>query len=206
VTEKPRHPFPFPRRPRRARPLLLLAGACLLLLPDPGLFARPEHPPKTSQSYGSGKVLKPEFNDLVHHADIIATGKVTEVGSIPHAGPSMKRPSSRKYTYWESSYALLRVEETIKGKAPGSTVKVAFHSDLEGDKTNYQAGKKYIVFLTNPAKYPDAYTTSHFHYGEYKINEQGKAERVADDSEISKPAEVVIENIRKAMGPPGKGR
>ena len=35
---------------------------------------------------------------------------------------------------------------------------------------------------------------------------QGKAERVADSSEISKPAGTVIDNIRKAMGPPGKGR
>jgi hypothetical protein len=166
----------------------------------------PEHPPKISQAYGSGKVLKPEFNDLVRHADLIVVGKITKIGDISHPGPSKNRPSSKKYTYWESNYALLQVEETIKGKPPKSEVKVAFHSDLEEDKTNYQAGKKYIAFLTHPAKYPDSYTTTHFHYGEYKINDQGKAERVGDFSEISKPSGEVIENIRKAMGPQGNGR
>ena len=133
-------------------------------------------------------------------------GKVVQIGGIPHAGPSKKRPSSKKYTYWEDSFAILAVEETLKGKVSGARVKVAYHSDLEGDKTRYQAGKKYIAFLTKPTKYPDAYTTAHFHFGEYLINDQGKAERVADTSEISKPAEVVIERIRKALPPPGKGK
>ncbi len=169
--------------------------------------AKPERPPRTSSStYGSGKVLKPQFEDLVRRADIILVGKVIQIGGIPHAGPSKRRPASRKYTYWEDSYALLEVEEILKGKAQKSTVKVAFHSDLEGDLTRYQAGKRYIAFLLKPSKYPDAYTTAHFHYGQYRINNEGKAERVADPSEISKPVGTVIENIRKAMGPPGKGR
>lgn len=172
----------------------------------PPLVARPESPSRTSPTYGSGNVLKPKFEDLVARADLILVGKVTQIGGIPHAGPSKQRPASRKYTYWEDSYALLQVEEIIKGKAPRPTVKVAFHSDLEGDRTRYQAGKKYIVFLLKPSKYPDAYTTAHFHYGQYRINDAGKAERVADSSEISKPAGTVIDNIRKAMGPPGKGR
>ena len=170
------------------------------------LAAKPESPPRSSPFYGSGKVLKPKFEDLVRRADLIVVGKVIQIGGIAHAGPSKHRPGSRKYTYWEDSYALLRVEEIVKGKAEKSTVKVAFHSDLEGDRTSYQAGKKYIVFLLKPSKYPDAYTTAHFHYGQYRINDEGKAEKVADPSEISKPAGTVIDNIRKAMGPPGKGR
>lgn len=195
------------RRPR-PRAVLLLVLASLLLAPTGGrLTARPEKPPKSSQSYGSGKVFKPEFKDLVRHADLIVVGRVVQIGGIPHAGPSRNRASSKKYTYWEDSFAMLEVEETLKGKkVKGARVKVAYHSDLEGDKTRYQAGKKYIAFLTRPTKYPDAYTTAHFHYGEYLINDQGKAERVADSSEISKPAEVVIENIRKALPPPGKGK
>lgn len=194
------------RRPRpRGAALLVLAS--LLLAPAGGrLAARPERPPKSTQSYGSGKVFKPEFNDLVRHADVIVVGKVVQIGGIPHAGPSKNRASSKKYTYWEDSFAMLEVEETLKGKIKGARVKVAYHSDLEGDKTRYQSGKKYIAFLTRPSKYPDAYTTAHFHFGEYLINERGKAERVADSSEISKPAEVVIENVRKALAPHGKDK
>jgi hypothetical protein len=199
--------FAVPLAGPRSRRAALIALACLLLSPAGGGPAgMPEHPPKSSQAYGSGKILKPEFDDLVKHADLIVLGKITQIGAISHPGPSKSRPASRKYTYWESSFALLNVEETIKGKAPKSTLKVAFHSDLEDDKTNYQTGKKYIAFLSIPTKYPDSYTTTHFHYGEYKINDQGKAERVGDFSEISKPAEVLIENIRKSLGPPGKGR
>ncbi len=193
------------RSARRGAVLCFLASLVLAATPG-GTAVASERPPKASQAYGSGKVLKPDFDQLVRDANLIVLGKVTQIGGISHPGPSKNRPSSRKYTYWEVSYALIQVEETIKGKAPHSQLKVAFHSDLEGDKTNYQAGKKYIAFLLNPGKYPDAYTTAHFHFGEYRINEEGKAERVADPSEISKPTEVVIENIHKAMGPPGKGR
>lgn len=201
----------FPSSRLSLRPLsrsaALLALAALIGAASGGpAGSAPEQPPKAAQSVGSGTVLKPKFEDLVRHADLIVTAKVIEIGGIPHPGPSKQRPSSKKYTYWEDSYAVLQVEETIKGAAGKSTVKVAFHSDLEGDRTNYQAGKKYIAFLLKPTKYPGIYTTAHFHYGEYRINDQGKAERVADTSEISKPADVVIENIRKAMGLPGKGR
>ena len=202
-------PFPSPRipvRPRRRRAALVALIALLWAAPGGPAGSAPEQPPKSAQSVGSGMVLKPKFEDLVRHADLIVTGKVIEIGGIPHPGPSKQRPSSRKYTYWEDSYAVLQVEETIKGRAGKPTLKVAFHSDLEGDRTDYQAGKKYIAFLLKPSKYPGIYTTAHFHYGEYRINDQGKAERVADPSEISKPAAVVIENIRKAMGQPGKGR
>jgi hypothetical protein len=166
----------------------------------------PEHPPKTNQAYGSGKVLKPEFDDLVRHADLIVTGKVIKIGSISHPGPSKNRPSSKRYTYWESSYAILEVESTIKGKTPKAALKVAFHSDLEEDKTNYRVGTKYIAFLSRPSKYPDAYTTTHFHYGEYTIDDQGRALRMADTADISKPSTVVIERIHKAMGSQGKSR
>ena len=201
--------LPSPRSAARplSRGTALLALAVLLHAASVGpAGSAPEQPPKSAQSYGSGNVLKPKFEDLVRRADLIVTGKVIEIGGIPHPGPSKQRPSSRKYTYWEDRYAVLQVEETIKGRAGKPTLKVAFHSDLEGDRTDYQAGKKYIAFLLKPSKYPGIYTTAHFHYGEYRINDQGKAERVADTSEISKPADVVIENIRKAMGPPGKGR
>jgi hypothetical protein len=199
---QPRAPLP----PRRRIAAALAALALILSAPAGVLEGRPEHPPKAFQAYGSGKVLKPEFNDLVRHADLIVVAKVVQIGGIAHPGPSRKRPSTRKYTYWERSYAMLRVEQVVKGKTSRSTLKVAFGSDLEGDKTSYQAGKRYIVFLTRPSKYPDAFTTTHFHYGEYRINDQGNAERVGDSSEISKPPDVVLENIRKAMGPPGKSR
>ena len=184
------------------------------LLPVLGLLALfagpaaavPERVPRASQSYGEGKILKPDFPDLVKRADLILLGRVIRIGGIPHPGPSKGRPRSRRFTFWEDSFAVLEIEQTVKGKAPGATVKVAFHSDLEGDKTNYQAGKRYVAFLLKPNKYPDAYTTAHFHYGEFRINEQGKAERVADPSEMSKPTAVILENIHKAMGPSGKKR
>jgi len=191
------------------RPRSVAIGVLVALLGSAAgapLPAKPETPPRSSTTYGSGKVLKPKFEDLVRRADLIVLGKVIQIGGIAHPGPSKNRPASRKFTYWEDSYALLQVEEIIKGKAKKSTIKVAYHSDLEGDLTRYQAGKKYIVFLSRPSKYPDAYTTAYFHYGQYKINDEGKAEKVADPSEISKPVGTVIDNIRKAMGPPGKGR
>jgi len=122
------------------------------------------------------------------------------ISPIPHAGPSRKQPKSRRYTYWESSYAILQIEETLKGRARSDKVKIAYKSDLEGDFTQYQAGKFYVVFLLNPKKFPDAYTTAAYHYGEYRINDQGKAERVHDVSEISKPVAVLIDSIRRALG------
>jgi len=195
--------LPSRRRPYEATAAALL-GLSLFIVPAGGSVLAAGRPPKPAQSYGAGKVFKPEFKDLVRHADLIVVGRVSQIGGIPHPGPSRKRPGSRKYAYWEDSYALLHIEQVVKGKAPGGTVRVAFHSDLEGDKTNYQAGKKYIAFLLRPTKYPDSYTTAHFHYGQYRINDQGKAERVADPSEISKPSSTVIESVRKAMGPPGK--
>ena len=76
---------------------------------------------------------------------------------------------------------------------------------MEGDLTNYQAGKFYVVFLLNPKKFAEAYTTAAFHYGEYRINDQGKAERVNDPSEISKPVPVLIETIRKSLEKPKSG-
>ena len=84
----------------------------------------------------------------------------------------------------------------------GSRVKIAWKSDLEGDFTHYQAGKSYIVFLLSPKKFPDAYTTAAYHYGEYRINDQGRAERVHDPSEMSKPVPVLLDNIRKVLGKP----
>ena len=39
-----------------------------------------------------------------------------------------------------------------------------------------------------------------YSFGEYRINDQGKAERVNDPSEISKPVPVLVDNIHKAMG------
>lgn len=156
-------------------------------------------------SYGAGKVAKPEFKDLVRRADLIVMGKIVEIGPIAHSGPSGKRPKSKQYTYWESSFAVIRIEETIKGKANGAKVKIAYKSDLEGDFTSYQAGKSYVVFLTNPKKFPDAYTTTAFHYGEYRINDKGRAERVHDVSEMSKPLPVLYDNIRKAMGKSAAG-
>ncbi|MCI0657755.1 MAG: hypothetical protein L0170_11880 [Acidobacteria bacterium] len=154
-------------------------------------------------SYGAGKVAKPEFKDLVRRADLIVMGKVVEIGPIAHSGPSRKRPKSKQYTYWESSFAVIRIEQTLKGKANGAKVKIAYKSDLEGDFTSYQAGKSYVVFLSNPRKFPDAYTTTAFHYGEYRINDKGRAERVHDASEMSKPLPVLYDNIRKALGKPG---
>jgi hypothetical protein len=161
-----------------------------------------EQVPRGAISYGAGKVAKPEFNDLVHRADLIVLGKIVEIGPISHPGPSGKQPKSKQYTYWESSFAVIQVEKTLKGKAGGSKVKIAYKSDLEGDFTNYQAGKSYVVFLTNPKKFPDAYTTTSFHYGEFRINDQGRAERVHDTAEISKPLPVLEDNIRKALGKP----
>jgi hypothetical protein len=162
----------------------------------------PEHPPRGSIGYGAGKVTKPEFKDLVAGADLIVMGRIVQVGGISHTGPSGKQPRSKKYTYWESSYAVLQIEDTLKGKAPGAKVKIAYKSDLEGDLTHYQSGKSYVVFLMNPKKFPDAYTTAAYHFGEYRINDQGKAERVNDPSEISKPVPQLVENIRKALGKP----
>lgn len=162
--------------------------------------------PPGSQGYGSGKVLKPDFDELVRHSHLIVLGKVIRVGKIDHPGPVKGRSASRKYAYWEDRFAILEIEKTIKGNASRRTIRIAFHSDLEGDKTDYQSGRQYLTFLIRPTKYPDAYTTAHFHYGEYRINDQGKAERVADPSEISKPPGQIIENIRKAMNPPGKRR
>lgn len=160
----------------------------------------------SSQGWGEGNVFKPKFEDLVRHADLILLGRVIQVGRIKQPGPSKSRPRSKRYAFWEDSFAVLRLEETLKGRAPRDTVKIAYHSDLEGDRTSYQAGKRYLVFLVNPLKYPDSYTTAHFHFGEYKINDQGKAERVADSSEMSKPIAVVVENVRKALGRPGRSR
>ena len=165
-----------------------------------------EKAPRGAMSYGAGKVAKPEFKDLVRQADLIVRGRVVQVGGIPHSGPSKKQPRSKRYTYWESSYAVLEIEETLKGKkARGGRVKIAYKSDLEGDLTHYQAGKSYVVFLLNPKKFPDAYTTAAYHFGEFRINDQGRAERVNDASEISKPVPVLIENIRKALGKPATG-
>ncbi len=164
--------------------------------------AAPEQVPRGGMSYGAGKVAKPEFKDLVRRADVILRGKVIQIGGIPHPGPSKQRPKSKRYTYWEDSYAILQVEDTIKGKPSGAKVRIAYHSDMEGDQTRYQAGKHYLVFLLNPGKYPDAYTTAGYHFGQYKIDEQGKAERVNDPSEMSKPVDAVIENIHKAKGNP----
>jgi hypothetical protein len=162
----------------------------------------PERVPRGSIGYGAGKVTKPEFKDLVAAADLIVMGRIVEVGGIPHSGPSRNQPKSKKYTYWESSYAVLQIEDTLKGKAPGRKVKIAYKSDLEGDLTHYQSGKSYVVFLQNPKKFPNAYTTAAYHFGEYRINDQGKAERVNDPSEISKPVPQLVENIRKALGKP----
>ena len=161
-----------------------------------------EQVPRGAMSYGAGKVAKPEFKDLVQRADLIVQGKIVQIGPIAHSGPSGKQPKSKQYTYWESSFAVIQVEETLKGKARGAKVKIAYKSDLEGDFTTYQTGKSYVVFLTNPKKFPDAYTTTAFHYGEYRINDKGRAERVHDASEMSKPLPVLYENIRKAMGKP----
>lgn len=160
----------------------------------------------SSQGWGEGKVFKPKFEDLVRHADLILLGRVVQVGRIGHPGPSKSRPRSKRFAFWEDRFAVLRLEDTLKGKAPRDTVKIAYHSDLEGDRTAYQAGKRYLVFLLNPSKYPDSYTTAHFHFGEYRINDQGKAERVADSSEISKPIDVVVENVRKTLGRRGRSR
>ncbi|MCI0407088.1 MAG: hypothetical protein L0191_00775 [Acidobacteria bacterium] len=161
-----------------------------------------EQVPRGALSYGAGKVAKPEFKDLVRRADLIVLGKIVEIGPISHSGPSKKQPKSKQYTYWESSFAVIQIEQTIKGKARGAKVKIAYKSDLEGDHTTYQAGKSYVVFLTNPKKFPDAYTTTAYHYGEFRINDQGRAERVHDSSEMSKPVPVLIDNIRKALGKP----
>jgi len=161
-----------------------------------------EQVPRGAISYGAGKVAKPEFKDLVRRADLIVMGKIVEIGPISHSGPSRKQPKSKQYTYWESSFALIQIEQTLKGKARGSKVKIAYKSDLEGDFTSYQAGKSFVVFLTNPKKFPDAYTTTAFHYGQFRINDKGRAERVHDPSEMSKPVPVLIDNIRKAMGKP----
>jgi hypothetical protein len=161
-----------------------------------------EQVPRGGLSYGAGKVAKPEFNDMVRRANLIVMGKIVEIGPISHSGPSKKQPKSKQYTYWESSFAVLQIEQTIKGKAGVAKVKIAYKSDLEGDFTNYQTGKSYVVFLTNPKKFPDAYTTTAYHYGEFRINDQGRAERVHDPSEMSKPVPVLIDNIRKALGKP----
>ena len=177
----------------------------LLILGSAQLAAAPEQVPRGAIAYGAGKVVKPEFKDLVRWADLIVKGRVVEVGAIPHPGPSRNQPRSRRYTYWESSYAVLQIDESIKGKASSSKVKIAFKSDMEGDLTNYQAGKFYVVFLLNPKKFAEAYTTAAFHYGEYRINDQGKAERVNDPSEISKPVPVLIETIRKSLEKPKSG-
>jgi hypothetical protein len=159
--------------------------------------------PHGAIGYETGKVTKPEFKDLVHRASLIVKGRIVEIGPIPHSGPSAKQPRSKQYTYWESSFAILQIEETIKGRAPGSRVKIAYKSDLEGDFTQYQAGKSYVVFLLAPKKFPDAYTTASYHFGEYRINDQGRAERVNDPSEISKPVPVLIDNIRQVLAKPG---
>jgi hypothetical protein len=195
----------IPSRRRHEAIAAALLGLAFVLTAAGGPVVAAGRPPRPAQSYGAGKVFKPEFKDLVSHADLIVVGRVSQIGGIPHPGPSRQRPGSRKYAYWEDSFALLQIEQVVKGKAPGRSVRVAFHSDLEGDKTNYQAGKRYIAFLLRPTKYPDSYTTAHFHYGEYRINDQGKAERVADPSEISKPSSTVIDSVRKAMGSAGKG-
>lgn len=185
----------------RAGVLALLAAALLAAALLVGLvFPAPEQPPRGSIGYGAGKVVKPEFKELVQTADLIVRGKVLEVGGIPHSGPSRSQPRSKKYTYWESSYAVLQIEETLKGKPGGRKIKIAYKSDLEGDLTQYQAGKSYVVFLLNPRKFPDKYTTAAYHFGEYRINDKGKAERVNDPSEISKPVPVLVDNIHKAMG------
>lgn len=182
-------------RPGRGIPLIV--AAALMVVP---IFPAPEQAPRGAIGYGAGKVVKPEFKDLVQKSDLIVRGKVLEVGGIPHAGPSGKQPRSKRYTYWESSYAVLQVEETLKGKPGGGKIKIAYKSDLEGDLTQYQAGKSYVVFLLNPRKFPDKYTTAGYHFGEYRINDTGKAERVNDPSEISKPVPVLVDNIHKAMG------
>jgi len=169
-------------------------------------MASPNPIPRASRSWGEGKIFKPSFEDLVRHADLIVLGKVVQIGGIPHTGPSRSRPGSKGYTFWEDSFAILRIERTLKGKAARATVKVAFHSDLEGDLTKYQAGKIYLAFLLRPGKYPDSYTTAHFHFGEYRINDEGKAERVADPSEISKPTSVVLARIEEVLHPPERGR
>ena len=182
---------------RRTSVLLLL-----FVLGVGGGVARPERVPRGSIGYGAGKVTKPELKELVAGADLIVVGRIVEVGGIPHSGPSRRQPRSKRYTYWESSYAVLKIEDTLKGKASGAKVKIAYKSDLEGDLTHYQSGKSYVVFLLNPRKFPDAYTTAAYHFGEYRINDQGKAERVNDPSEISKPVPQLVENIRKALGRP----
>jgi len=161
-----------------------------------------EQVPRGGISYGAGKVAKPEFKDLVRRADLIVLGKIVEIGPISHSGPSRKQPKSKQYTYWESSFAVIQIEQTIKGNARGTKVKIAYKSDLEGDFTSYQAGKSFVVFLTNPRKFPDAYTTTAFHYGEFRINDKGRAERVHDASEMSKPLPVLIDNIHLALGKP----
>ena len=178
----------------------LLASALLLLAATAPLGAAPEKVPRGSVGYGAGKVAKPEFDDLVHKSDLIVVGRVLQIGGIPHPGPSRNRPRSKRYTYWEDSYAIIQVEQTLKGQAPAK-VRVAFHSDMEGDKTVYQAGKRYIAFLQRPGKYPDSFTTAGFHFGQFKINEQGKAERVNDPSEISKPVDTVVDKIRQSLRP-----
>jgi hypothetical protein len=187
-------------RPWRGGALLL--AAALGIIP---VLPAPEQVPRGSMSYGAGKVVKPEFKDLVQRSDLIVRGKVLEVGGIPHSGPSKKQPRSKRYTYWESSYAVLQVEETLKGKPSGGKIKIAYKSDMEGDLTQYQAGKSYVVFLLNPKKFPDKYTTAGYHFGEYRINDKGKAERVNDPSEISKPVPVLVDNIHKAMGKKSAG-
>ena len=182
-------------RLRRALPALLAAA-----LGTGTVLPAPEQVPRGSIGYGAGKVTKPEFKEMVRRSDLIVRGKVLEVGGIPHSGPSGKQPRSKRYTYWESSYAVLQIEETLKGKPAGRKIKIAYKSDMEGDLTQYQAGKSYVVFLLNPKKFPDKYTTAGYHFGEYRINDQGKAERVNDPSEISKPVPVLVDNIHKAMG------
>jgi hypothetical protein len=175
--------------------LLLLAGMV------PAGAAPPEKVPRGSVGYGAGKVVKPEFEDLVRKADLIVMGRVIQIGGIPHPGPSRNRPRSKRYTYWEDSYAIIEIERCLKGKAP-ARIKVAYHSDLEGDKTVYQAGRHYIAFLLRPGKYPDSFTTAGFHFGQFRINDQGRAERVNDPSEISKPVDTVIDRIHQVLQPP----
>ena len=194
-----------PSRRNAAAAVLIVAGLCAASAGS-APRAEPTAIPKPSRSYGSGKILKPEFEELVRQADLIVVGRVVQYGRIAHPGPAKNRPRSRRFTFWEDSFAVLEIGQVVKGKPAARKVKVAFHSDLEDDKTSYQAGKEYLAFLVRPNKYPDAYTTAYFHYGQYKINDQGKAERVGDPSEISKPTTVVIEKIRKVLAPPRKGR
>jgi hypothetical protein len=187
----------------------VLAAACVaaaLLAGARVARAGPERPPKSPDVYGSGKVHKPEFKDLVRRSDLIVVGRVVQVGRIPRPGPQKNRPKTKRYAYWEDRFAVLEIQETVKGSTPKGRVKIAFHSDLEGDKTDYQAGRQYVAFLIRPGKYPDAYTTAHFHYGQYRVNDQGKAERVADPSEISKPTAEVVAKVRAVLRPPASSR